>query len=255
MKTISKLVLTLLLFISLGGGTVYSETIRQKMLLSIQPLDNIDDDDLGLPLFENVEQSGVGGKSKWKALGLSLLVPGAGQYYSGNTGRMKIFGATEVLVWSGFFGFRAYGGWKKEDFKSWAAFHAGADVNGKSDDYFEKLTYYDNLDEYNQFELLYEGPRALIFPSTPEFYWNWDSDESRSHYRDLRNQSKNAYRRSLLFLGAAVVNRILSGIDAYRSAGSYNRQQEFGDSGWRLFCSAGDLMEDGQIEIGLSRQF
>ncbi len=245
----------LLLFISLGGGTVYSETIRQKMLLSIQPLDNIDDNDLDFPLFENIEQSGVGGKSKWKALGLSLLVPGAGQYYSGNKGRMKIFGAAEVSVWSGFFGLRAYGGWKKEDFKSWAAFHAGADVNGKSDDYFEKLTYYDNLDDYNQLELLYEGSRAVLYPSTPEFYWNWDSDESRSHYRDLRNQSKNAYRRSLLFLGAAVVNRVLSGIDAYRSAGSYNRQQEFGDSGWTLFCSAADLMEDGKIEIGLSRQF
>lgn len=254
MKTISKLALTLLLFISLGDGTACSETISEKMSLSIRALDEFDDDDLGLPLFENIEQSEVGGKSKWKALGLSLLVPGAGQYYSGSKGKMKIFGATEVLVWSGFFGFRIYGGWKKEDFKSWAAFHAGADVNDKSDDYFEKMTYYDNLDEYNQFELLYEGSQAQIFPTTPEFYWNWDSDESRSHYRDLRNQSKNAYRRSLLLLGAAVINRILSGIDAYRSAGSYNRQQEFGDSGWRLFCSA-DLMEDGQIEIGLSRQF
>ena len=225
------------------------------MLLSIQTLNSTDDDDLGLPLFGESGQSRVGEKSKWKALGLSLLVPGAGQYYSGNKGRTKIFGATEVLVWSGFLGIRTYGGWKKDDYKSWAAFHAGADVNGKSDGYFEKMTYYDNLDEYNQLELLYEGSRAELFPSTPEFYWNWDSDESRSHYRDLRNQSKNAYRRSLLILGAAVINRILSGIDAYRTAGSYNRQREFGDSRWILVCSTADLMEHGKIEIGLSRQF
>ncbi len=245
----------LILSVCLGGKSAYSGIIHQKMLMSIQSINHTGDDDLNLPLFENAGQSGVGEKSKWKALGLSLLVPGAGQYYSENKGRMKIFGVTEVFVWSGFFGIRAYGGWKKEDFKSWAAFHAGADVNGKSDDYFEKLTYYDNLDDYNQLEILYEGSRAVLFPSTPEFYWNWDSDESRSHYRNLRNQSKNAYRRSLLLLGAAVVNRVLSGIDAYRSAGSYNRQREFGDSGWKIFCSAADLMEHGKIEIGFSRQF
>lgn len=247
--------MTSLLSLVLGGESAFTETIDQKMLLSIRALDSIDDDDLNLPMFESVGQSEVGEKSKWKALGLSLLVPGAGQYYSGSKGRMKIFGSAEVFVWSGFFGLRAYGSWKKEDFKSWAAFRAGADVSDKSDEYFEKLTYYDNLDEYNQLELLYEGSRAVLFPSTPEFYWNWDSDESRSVYRDLRNQSKNAYRRSLLVLGAAVVNRILSGIDAYRSAGSYNRQREFGDSGWILVCSAADLMEQGKIEIGFSRQF
>jgi hypothetical protein len=239
----------------LQGESVYSETIHQKMLFNIQAINSTGDDDLDLPLFENVAKSGFVEKSKWKALGLSLIAPGAGQYYCGNKSRMKIFGVTEISVWTGFFGIRAYGGWKKEDFRSWAAFHAGADVNGKSDEYLEKLTYYDNLGEYNQLELLYEGSRAVLYPSTPEFYWNWDSDESRSHYRDLRNQSKNAYRRSLLILGVAVANRILSGIDAYRSAGSYNRQQEFGDSGWNFVCSTAEFVEHGKIEIGFSRHF
>ena len=214
-----------------------------------------DDDDLNAPLFEPVRLKTENAKSKWKALGLSLLLPGAGQYYAESGNKMVIFGTAEAFVWSGYFGLRIYGGWKKEDYRAWAAFKAGADVNGKSEDYFEKLTYYDNLDDYNQFELLYEGSRAQPFPDSPEYYWNWDSDESRGYFRELRNQSKSAFRRSLLFLGAAVANRLLAGIDAYRAASSYNNSLEFSEKKWHLYCSAAGIPEDGKVEIGFSTKF
>ncbi len=227
--------------------------IRQELSARIERIEI--DDDLNIHDFGNDLNLGEGGKSKWKALGFSLLLPGAGQYYTRNDKKALFFGGAEVLVWSGFFGLRTYGRWKKEDYKAWAAFHAGADINGKSESYFEKLTYYDNLDEYNQLELVYEGSRAEIFPSTPGYYWNWDSDQSRGHYRDLRNISKNAFRRSLLVAGAAVINRLLSGIDAYRSAGAFNRGLEFSDTGWKIYYSDPGFTGDGEVEIGLSLNF
>jgi hypothetical protein len=236
------------------SGPAQAQTIRQRMQEGLAQAGG--DDDFDFYDFPETDKKIEGAKSKWKALGLSVILPGAGQYYTESRGKMMFFGGAETLIWSNFIGFRLYGKWKKEDYIGWAARHAGADVNGKPDSYFETLTYYDNIDIYNQLELLYERSEAQLYPDTPEYYWNWDSDANRVYYRKLRNDSKNAYRRSLLFLGVALVNRVLSGIDAYRSAGSYNRRKEFSDNGWRLYCSAaGFVATDSEIEIGFSRQF
>lgn len=234
-------------------GSVSSQTISQKMMAGLGELSQ--DDDLNYYDFPSERKSKPGDKSKWKALGLSVLMPGAGQYYTESKGKMMFFGGAEALIWSNFIGFRLYGKWKKEDYISMAARHAGVDVRNKSDSYFETLTYYDNINIYNQLELLYERSEAELFPNTPEYYWNWDSDGNRVLYRKLRNDSKTAIRRSLLFLGAALVNRVISGIDAYRSAGPFNRRKEFSDNGWRVYYSAAGLFEENNIEFGVSRQF
>jgi hypothetical protein len=210
-------------------------------------------DDLNSPVISS--PVGEKQKSKFAALGLSFLLPGAGQYYTGNRTRMAIFGGAEALIWTSFFGLRAYGRWKKDDYKSWAAFHAGANVNGKPDLFFEKMTYYDNLNEYNQLAAVYDGPDARLFPSTDSYWWNWDSEANRSHYRALRNQSKSAYQRSLFLLGAALANRILSGIDAYRAAAAYDRSQEFGAADWGVYYAADGPLWDSRLEIGFVKRF
>ena len=243
----------LLTILSLSAGSAYSQSISQQMASGLQSYRA--DDDFGFYDYPDDFGKLEGGKSKWKALGLSLVLPGAGQYYTESKGKMRLFGGIEAAIWSNFIGFRLYGKWKKEDYIGWAATHAGADVNGKPDSYFETLTYYDNINIYNQLELLYERSEAQVYPDTPEYYWNWDSNDSRIHYRNLRNASKTAYRRSLLFLGAALANRLLSGIDAYRSAGSYNRQKEFGEYGWKLYCSGPEDASSNSFEIGFSRIF
>lgn len=246
------LILNIFVILCFAAGSAGSQTISQKMAMGLQSNQGKDD---GFYDYLNDFGKVEGQKSKWKALGLSLLLPGAGQYYTEARGNMALFGGAEALIWTNFIGFRLYGKWKKEDYIGWAARHAGVDVSGKNDSYFETITYYDNIDIYNQLELLYERTEAQLYPATPYYYWNWDSDANRHYYRKLRNDSKTAYRRSILFLGAAFVNRVLSGIDAYRSAGSYNRQKEFSENGWRLYCSSADIISDGKIEIGLSRAF
>jgi hypothetical protein len=213
-----------------------------------------DDDDLNLPSFLESE-SGRSGKSKFLALGLSFLLPGSGQYYTENKRKAIIFGSAEALIWGGFFGLRQYGSWKKEDYKAYAAFHAGANVNGKPDIFFEKLTYYDNINEYNQLAVLYDGEDAVLFPVNSSYYWNWDSRESRDHFRNLRNLSKNAYRRSLFMVGAALANRILAGIDAYRSASMYETDSEFSVAGWRPYYEMSGPIWNSEVEIGVIKNF
>lgn len=214
-----------------------------------------DDDDLNMPSYSAPGQERPQAKSKYMALGLSFLLPGAGQYYTESKTKTIIFGSAEAVIWGGFFGLRQYGSWKKDDYRAWAAFHAGADVNGKPDIYYEKLTYYDNLNEYNQLAPLYDGDEATLFPATPNYYWNWDSDGSRDRYRNLRNQSKNAYRRSFFMVGAALINRFLAGIDAYRTADNFEADTEFSLAGWNMYYQSTGPLWDSEVEIGILRKF
>jgi hypothetical protein len=176
------------------------------------------------PSFEDEFQKPSGRKSTTKAMLLSLLLPGAGELYAENTTGSRIFLGLEGSIWAGFFAFRTYGSWKKTDYKGYAALHAGVDLDSKTDDYFENMTYYDSRDEYNQFARLYHGADATVYPENDFWNWNWDSEDSKGSFRDLRNQSKTAYRKALFMVGLAAVNRIVSVMDAARSVKKFNRK-------------------------------
>lgn len=176
------------------------------------------------PSFGDEFQKPSGRKSTAKAMLLSLLLPGAGELYAENTTGSRIFLGLEGSIWAGFFAFRTYGSWKKTDYKGYAALHAGVNLDSKTDDYFENITYYDTRDEYNQFARLYHGTDATIYPENDFWNWNWDSEDSKGRFRDLRNQSKAAYRKALFMVGLAAVNRIVSVMDAARSVKKFNRK-------------------------------
>jgi len=166
-------------------------------------------------------------KSPKKAFLLSLLLPGAGQFYAESKSKAKIFVGSEASLWLGFLAFRTVGSWKKSDYKNYALEHAGINPDGKDDQFYERLTFYDDRDQYNQFTRLFNGPAAPIYPESDYWNWEWDNVNSRAEYRDLRNQSKNAYRRSLYMLGLAGLNRIISAVDAFRGAKKFNRLKAF----------------------------
>jgi len=176
------------------------------------------------PSFEDEFQKPSGRKSVTKAMLLSLLLPGAGELYADNATGSRIFFGLEGSIWVGFFAFRTYGSWKKTDYKGYAAAHAGVILDSKTDDFFENITYYDNRDQYNQFAKLYHGADATIYPENDFWNWNWDSQDSKGRFRDLRNQSKMAYRRALFMVGLAAVNRVVSVLDAARSVKKFNRK-------------------------------
>ena len=187
-----------------GAGVLKAEKslIPTSMLLTSQPFSKFDqkvlfNENKEVPPWTDEFQKPSGRKSITKAMLLSLVLPGVGEYYAGNKSRFRLFLGIEGAVWSGFFGFRTYGSWKKKDYKGFAALHAGVDLEGKSDEYFENMTYYDSRDEYNQFAKLYHGDNAMIYPENDFWNWEWDNQHSKSHFRKLRNQSKSAYRKAL----------------------------------------------------------
>jgi hypothetical protein len=197
--------------------------------------------------------------SRTKAVILSLLLPGAGQYYAGAKGKAEVFLGAEVATWAGVLAFNTYGHWKEDDYIRYAEEHAGIDPTGKDDDFYKNLTFYDNRDEYNTDGRII-NPGAPYYPNTAAYDWQWDSRTSRDSYRILKNASKSAFRKATFMIGVAVLNRIISGIDAFRAVkkkAAPDEQDEFSSDEQKIkfHLSGNPFGSNPKIKIGLSRQF
>lgn len=197
--------------------------------------------------------------SKVKALVLSLILPGAGHYYIGEKGRAEVFAGAEVVAWTGFFAFRTYGNWKKDDYIRYAEDHAGIDPADKDDEFYKNLTFYENREDYNKAGRII-NPGAPYYPTTPAYYWQWDNTGSQATYRTIRNASKTSFRKATFMLGMAALNRILASIDSYRLvrrvAGS-KEEDEFSTREERIKLKfKGNLLGSNRsVGITLSRRF
>lgn len=220
-----KIFFVLLLFFFVLSGLAQGESQFQGLLEEKNFTLNSSLEERSRALQELEFETGFKRKSTSKAFFLSLVLPGLGHYYAEDKNKAKYFGGTEATFWLGFLAFRTYGAWKKQDYKLFAAGHAGVNLDGKGDEFFEDLTFYDSRDEFNSLSRLYDGPTALIYPENSFWNWQWDSRESRTRYREIRNQSKNAYHRALYFVGLAGLNRIISSLSAVKAVKNYNQKK------------------------------
>ena len=194
-------------------------------------------------------------KSVTKAALLSLLLPGVGEIYGGSKTKGKIFIFSEASVWAGFFSFRTYGSWLKKDYKVYAASHAKVNLEGKSDDFFDQLAFYDSRDQYNQFAPLYHRGDKQPYSEIDFWNWEWDGRESRHHYRDLKNRSKNASRKALYMVGLSMVNRIVSVVDAMKTVRAYNRKKSLEISQIKFDLKANPLGHNPSVMLYISRRW
>jgi hypothetical protein len=63
-----------------------------------------------------------------------------------------------------------YGDWKRDDYKAYAAAHAGVDNGGKDEEFYDWIGFYSNRDEFNQLGRLYYPERPFI-PDDPAHFW------------------------------------------------------------------------------------
>jgi len=194
-------------------------------------------------------------KSVTKAAFLSFILPGAGEIYGGSKTKGQIFIFSEASVWAGFLGFRTYGSWLKKDYKVYAASHAKVNLEGKSDNFFDELGFYDSRDQYNQFAPLYHRGDKRPYPEEDFWNWEWDSRDSRYYYRDLKNRSKNASRNALYLVGLSIVNRIVSVVDAMKTVRTYNRKKSLEFSQMKFDLKANPLGHNPTVMLYISRRW
>lgn len=169
-------------------------------------------------LKPNTETENSKPKSGIKAALLSAALPGLGQLYLDEKGRGQFYLIAEGATWATFAAFQIYSKWKEDDFERLAMTEAGVDVSARSDEYLDLIAFYNNVDEYNSLGRITESGRAYIDPNDTTNAWYWSDPAQRNTFRQLKNSSREASRRSQFAVGLAIVNRAASVIDALLTA-------------------------------------
>jgi hypothetical protein len=148
----------------------------------------------------------------------SLLIPGWGQRYVGRSGAAGRFAAAELVLWGGFAGCRRLNEVRKDEYRTYAALHAGARTGGQDARFFEDLGFYQSTLEHDLYARLTEGPAPDVYPDDPVYQWEWDAEASRLQYRDLRSGAERARRGAVYSAGLVAANHLVSAIHAARAA-------------------------------------
>jgi len=197
-----------------------------------------------------------GGQKKSVALAVisSLLVPGMGQTYVGSFRTGKYYFFAESGLWLAYAGFRVYGNWLHQDAQAYATEHAGANFNGKNDQFEVNIGNFNTTDEYNQQKLLNREYNLMYAGS--QYQWDWQgSDANRLQFKNIRIQSASVYDNSRFLIGAVVVNHIISAFMAGRAAAAYNRSLA-DEENWHIEALAlGGVGNIHGIELSFTKIF
>lgn len=175
------------------------------------------------------------------ALLISFVAPGLGHHYvdSDNWTRGKVHLATDVVLIAGYFGLNARANRLDGNLNTLARSKAGVSLNNKGRDFELAISNYDNLAEYNDYQLRTRRWQNIL-PETPENNWNWETEKARNEFQDTRNRIASSENQLPTLLSLMVANRILSGINAFTRArnmapnlpeASLSYLNEFGERG------------------------
>ncbi len=215
-------------------------------------------------------------KSPILAAGLSLVVPGAGEFYSGTYWKAALFFAAEAALWSLAYSYNKRGDrgtdafntfadthwsvvryidytlknlvpsgsqynlWKSGgpppstvpdpwDYVNWSELNRMEhDVSATSEGSFYSHTlpvhgdqqYYEEIGKYEQFNSGWDD----VSPNLPPDYATIKANESANalSYTYQRAQANGFYTKAATFVAVALVNHLVSAIDAAFSASAYN---------------------------------
>jgi hypothetical protein len=145
----------------------------------------------------------------------SLILPGAGQWVMGYKTRAKFFMGTEFVLWAGFIGSHTYSNIIQDNYQSYATVHAGVNSAQKEEQYWIDIGSSNNIYSFNESQLRGRNLRGVYTENTLN-YWQWDSEDSRDEYNNLRVQEHSWEQRATFIVGAFILNRIVSSVDVIR---------------------------------------
>ncbi|MCI0473124.1 MAG: hypothetical protein L0Y76_06010 [Ignavibacteria bacterium] len=151
---------------------------------------------------------------------LSLVLPGAGHFYTDRMDVGAYFLGADVALWLGLFGVNYYAGIIRDDSRSYASQHAGLDVNGKDDDYFSNVGSYINIYSYNN-EKLQSGEYDKMYDINT-YFWNWDSPDNQSEFEKQRKRSERTYNISPVIVTGLILNRLVSALSSVLLTNKHN---------------------------------
>jgi hypothetical protein len=225
---------------------VYSQSNSTQSLLELKTKIG---SNLKIDEFQNSFENETGKKSAGLAVVYSLLLPGMGEMYAGDYSSGKYFTIADAAFWVFFTGFTVYGNRMESNYKAYAAGFGGVNTQDKDDEYYAIIGDYTNIDQYN-----YEKELNRDFDETFDaetHYWDWGSSESRKEYRRTWTSSEQANNNVRFAVGALILNRVVSAINAVRLVSRHNKNISEGLS-WNVSFG---LLNNPDLPTGLNMNF
>ena len=240
LKTIAIFIFSIMNLAAASELTLHQQSLAQSApLITLALMQNTTD--AAVPAVQKLTaEKTYAPKSRGKAFFMSLLVPGWGQHYAGAKIKRNVFFGLEMGMWATYSGFTAYSSWREEDYKTYAATHAGVNLDGKNNTYFIDVGNFADIYEHNDYRLQQRNFNKY-YQDVDFYYWKWESGASRDKFDQLRISADTADNRALFVLGAIVANHVISAIDAVWSVHKYEQAHlsqfdwgvQFGDAAGR----------------------
>jgi len=201
------LILTLLSF------TIYAQESFEQFKLELNNRITLDNQ-YSMP--DQIE----GKKSAGLAILYSVLLPGMGELYAGDYSTGKYLTIADGVFWGFVAGFNIYGNYEKNNYQSYAEAYGNVNLEEKNDDYWATIGDYTDVNQFNTIQELNRDYNMVY--STETHYWKWENEVARKDYRSAWSSSEQAYNNVRFAVGALVLNRIVSAINAVRIVARHN---------------------------------
>ena len=192
-------------------------------------------------------------KNNGLAILYSLLLPGMGELYAGNYSSGKYFTIADGALWVGLAGVTIYSENQKDNYKAFLVSNGGATLEGKDSKYFADVGNYMSVYEYNH---IMELDRSLSDVYNEEsHYWRWASQDQRREYRSMWKSSETASNSTRFIVGALLLNRVASIINAIRLVNAHNKNLKK-ELGWEMsFNYSNSYLEPEKITMNFRTSF
>ncbi|MFH0883741.1 MAG: hypothetical protein V2A56_12200 [bacterium] len=156
----------------------------------------------------------------------SAILPGWGQRYSGRKTRGAVFTAVDAGIWLSLAW--SYQAWHFGENQFIAFGQEHAFLSGSHDHgFYVDIGNFSDRDAYNEARRQQRDYSGQYRGA--DTWWEWDSAENRLTFKNLRIQADRNKNRISYLIGALVLNRVVSAIDASR--GLAKRQKDAVSSG------------------------
>lgn len=237
--------LTIVLAIVAFVAAVAPQAQAQESVLPTGRLDRLQAFDTALDGTGEQPLQLVQPKSRYKAALFSALIPGMGEAYAGHKGRAVAFGTAELGIWVTYGAFKIQESSRHDRAIEFAVAVAGANTGG-SDEYYKAVGRFRRSDGPGMWnEFVRRQARDTGEVIGPEYYgadaWAWTSEANQIAYRELRRKELAAEENATNMFAFAILNRVLSVIDAVYIVSKDNQAIESAGFGLK-FDTGGSTM-------------
>jgi hypothetical protein len=207
----------------------------------------IEDDEIIIQKYKDQK------KNNGVAIILSAILPGMGELYADGYSSGQYFTIADGVLWAGLIGVSAYANNQEENYRTFAEVNGGVELKGKDDQYFADISGYLDVYEYNHLQELDRNLTAVY--NEQSHYWKWSGQTERREYRAMWKSSETANNSTRFIVGALILNRVASVINAVRLVNKYNKNLKT-ELGWDLsFNYSNDNYEPEKISMNFRTTF